>query len=239
MWSFGDPATAEQLAELLRPEEVALDLVLQVGLPVEPDRARDVGLRVQGGVLVDLDDADGVVVEVVLDPVGLDEHVLRVIGHGRRLLAGTGETLSTFGGKARIPLAPSAQQRPDRLPRGLQPRAAIGRVGVEQRERDLVRAVGQAQLVDPAGQDVRTDRAARPRRRRRARSCRSSSRASCAAASRAGRRPAHGRRWPCPAATAAPSRCPARSAACRSRRGRRSSTPRRRPRSPAAAPRCG
>ena len=77
----GDAARAEERAELLRPEEVALDLVLQVGLPVESDRAGDVRLGVERRVLVDLDDADRVVVEVVLDPLGVDEDVLRVVGH--------------------------------------------------------------------------------------------------------------------------------------------------------------
>jgi hypothetical protein len=50
-----DAARAEQFAELPGPEEVALDLVLKILLPVEPDRPGDVGLGVQGGVLVDLD----------------------------------------------------------------------------------------------------------------------------------------------------------------------------------------
>jgi hypothetical protein len=76
-----DAAAAEQLAELGGAEEVALDLVLEVALPVEPDRARDVRLGVEGGVLVDLDDADGVVVQVVFDPLGVDQNVLRVVGH--------------------------------------------------------------------------------------------------------------------------------------------------------------
>ena len=76
-----DPARAEQLTECLRAEEVPLDLVLKVLLPVEADRARDVRHGVQGGVLVDLDDADGVVVEMVLEPLGVDEHVLCVISH--------------------------------------------------------------------------------------------------------------------------------------------------------------
>jgi hypothetical protein len=52
----GDATGAEQLAEGLRPEEVALDLVLEIGLPVEPDRSRDVRLGVQRRVLVDFDD---------------------------------------------------------------------------------------------------------------------------------------------------------------------------------------
>ena len=54
----GDSARAEQLAERLGVEEVALDLVLEVLLPVEADRARDVRFGVERRVLVDLDDAD-------------------------------------------------------------------------------------------------------------------------------------------------------------------------------------
>ena len=77
----GDAAAAEERAELLRPEEVALHLVLEVLLPVEPDRARNVRVGVEGRVLVDLDDADRVVVEVVLEPLRVYEDVLRVVGH--------------------------------------------------------------------------------------------------------------------------------------------------------------
>jgi hypothetical protein len=77
----GDPVGAEELAERLRTEEVTLDLVLQIGLPVEPDRPRNVGLRVEGRVLVDLHDLDARIVEVVLDPLGVDEHVVRVVRH--------------------------------------------------------------------------------------------------------------------------------------------------------------
>ena len=76
-----DPAAAEQLAEVLRAEEVALDLVLEVLLPVEADRAGDVRLGVERRVLVDLDDADRVVAQVVLDPLGVDKDVLGVVGH--------------------------------------------------------------------------------------------------------------------------------------------------------------
>ena len=54
----GDAAAAEQLAERLGGQEVAADGVLEVGLPVEADRAGDVGLGVEGGVLVDLDDPE-------------------------------------------------------------------------------------------------------------------------------------------------------------------------------------
>jgi hypothetical protein len=82
----GDPAAAEELAERLGPEEVALDLVLQVLLPVEADGARDVRVGVERGVLVDLDDPNRVVFQMVLDPLGLDENVLRVVGHSDFLL---------------------------------------------------------------------------------------------------------------------------------------------------------
>jgi hypothetical protein len=41
-----------------------------------------VRVGVEGGVLIDLDDAEVLVVEVLLEPFGLDEHVLCVVGHG-------------------------------------------------------------------------------------------------------------------------------------------------------------
>jgi len=40
-----------------------------------------VRLGVEGRVLVDLDDADRVVVQMLLEPLRLDEHVVRIIGH--------------------------------------------------------------------------------------------------------------------------------------------------------------
>ena len=98
-----DAARAEQLAEVLRPEEVALHLVLEVLLPVEADRARDVRLRVERRVLVHLDDPDRVVVEVVLDPLRVDQNVLRVVGHGY--------LLGAVGVGKRIPLFPTTFSR--------------------------------------------------------------------------------------------------------------------------------
>ena len=80
-----DAAAAEQLAELGRAQEVALDLVLEVLLPVEADRAGDVRLGVEGGVLVDLDDADGLVAQMILDPLRVDQNVIGVFGHGARV----------------------------------------------------------------------------------------------------------------------------------------------------------
>ena len=80
----GDAALGEQRLELLLVDEVAADLVLEVGRPVELDGALDVALVVGGGVLVDLDEDDAVGVEVVLDPLGGDERVLAA--HGGVLL---------------------------------------------------------------------------------------------------------------------------------------------------------
>ena len=65
----------EQLLERLLADEVAAYGVLQVLLPVQLYGTADVALVVRGGVLVDLDQ-DGVrVVELGLDPVGVDEYV--------------------------------------------------------------------------------------------------------------------------------------------------------------------
>src|SRR5882757_247864 len=70
-----DALVRQQLGELLGVDEVALDLVLQLGLPVQPDGARDVAAFVGAGVLVDLDE-DGVRrVEIALGPVSRDQDV--------------------------------------------------------------------------------------------------------------------------------------------------------------------
>ena len=111
----GDPARAEQLAEGLGAEEVALDLVLEVLLPVEADRARDVRLGVERRVLVDLDDADRIVVEVILEPLGVDQYVLRVVSHGQ---SSWGKSLSTLWGLASVAQAPGSPGRVEELANG-------------------------------------------------------------------------------------------------------------------------
>ncbi len=73
-----DPALPEELLELGLLDDVALDRILQVVLPVQLDRAGDVALVVEVGVLVDLGDADAVVVQVLCQPVGADEHVIGI-----------------------------------------------------------------------------------------------------------------------------------------------------------------
>ena len=92
----GDAALGEQRLELRLVDEVAADLVLEVGGPVELDGALDVALVVGGGVLVDLDEDDAVGVEVVLDPLGGDERVLAA--HGGVLLVVVNESWWTGRG---------------------------------------------------------------------------------------------------------------------------------------------
>ena len=67
------PRATEQLPELLLVDEVATHRVLEVFLPVDLDGAPDVAPVVGSGVLVDLDQDDAVVVEMALDPVGVDQ----------------------------------------------------------------------------------------------------------------------------------------------------------------------
>jgi hypothetical protein len=73
-----DPALAEELLEPLLLDEVALDGVLQVLLPVQLHRTGDVSVFVQIRVLVDLRHDDVLVVQVLRQPVRGDEHLLRV-----------------------------------------------------------------------------------------------------------------------------------------------------------------
>jgi hypothetical protein len=62
----GDSVAAEQLAEGLGAEEVTADGVLKILAPIEPDGPWDVGFGVEHRVLIYLDDADALVVEVLL-----------------------------------------------------------------------------------------------------------------------------------------------------------------------------
>ena len=78
-----DAALREQRAEVLAAGDVAADAVGQLAGPVPAHGARDVALLVGGGVDVDLDEADGRIVEVGFRPVGRDEDVvLGVAGNG-------------------------------------------------------------------------------------------------------------------------------------------------------------
>ena len=76
MWSLPIPRSDSNCSNAGLVDEVALHRVLQVELPVEANRAADVALLVRGGVFVDLDEYDARVVEVALDPRGVDEYVI-------------------------------------------------------------------------------------------------------------------------------------------------------------------
>src|SRR5690606_11321763 len=71
----GDALVGQELLEALLVDEVTADRVLQVLGPVDPDGVLDVVLLVGGRVLVHLDDGDAGVVQVLLDPVGVDQDV--------------------------------------------------------------------------------------------------------------------------------------------------------------------
>ena len=78
-----DPAVSHQRLERGLVDEVALQRVLQVVLPVQLGGTGNVALVVEIGVLVDFGDGDPVVCEVLGEPLGGDEHRLRiaVLGH--------------------------------------------------------------------------------------------------------------------------------------------------------------
>jgi hypothetical protein len=88
-----DPARREELAEVLPAGDVAADSIGELAGPVPADRARDVALVVGGGVDVDLDEADGRVVEVGPGPVGVDQDVGGVSGNGHGTLLVSGRSV--------------------------------------------------------------------------------------------------------------------------------------------------
>ena len=145
----GDAPLGQQRLELLLVDEVAADLVLQVGLPVELDRALDVALVVGRGVLVDLDQDDAGGVEVVLHPLGGDERV--VAGHVWCLSVGgdDGYVASASGGAGRDPTDEqvhlAAQAEPED---GVEQRGHQGEAGGDQAEQ--VRGRRRSRPVRPA-----------------------------------------------------------------------------------------
>jgi len=72
----GDALGGQELLELLLGRDVATHRVLQLGGPVDLHGAGEVAAVVGGGVLVDLDEDDAFRAEILLGPVGGDEHVL-------------------------------------------------------------------------------------------------------------------------------------------------------------------
>jgi hypothetical protein len=70
-----DALLREQPGEALAVEVVAGDLVVQLGVPVDLDRPRDVAGFVEEDVLVGLHHHEIGVVEVVLEPVARHQHL--------------------------------------------------------------------------------------------------------------------------------------------------------------------
>ena len=114
--SLATPRDGQQRLELRLVDEVAAYLVLEVGGPVELDRALDVALVVGGGVLVDLDEDDLRVIEMVLHPLGGDE--CGVAAHGAYLSRAPGPGAGSGGGwlSGRWPAAGSVQLAPQAQP---------------------------------------------------------------------------------------------------------------------------
>jgi hypothetical protein len=75
-----DALVGQELLEALLVDEVTADRVLKVLGPVDPDGVADVVLLVGGRVLVHLDDRDGRVVQVLLEPIGVDQDVAAAHG---------------------------------------------------------------------------------------------------------------------------------------------------------------
>ena len=71
------PLAAQSSAKLFGVEVVAGHLVVQLGVPVDLDRAGDVAGVVEQHVLVGLDDDEALVAEVLGQPLGGDQ-ALRV-----------------------------------------------------------------------------------------------------------------------------------------------------------------
>jgi len=65
---------AQELLESCFASNIAADLVLELGLPIEPDRPTNVAGVVLLGINVDFDELDSRSAEILLDPIGLHEN---------------------------------------------------------------------------------------------------------------------------------------------------------------------
>jgi hypothetical protein len=70
-----------ELGEVLSRQEVALQSILEILLPVDPDRAGDVAAVVGGRVLIDLEQLQVRIFEVLSQPTGLYQHIVGVPAH--------------------------------------------------------------------------------------------------------------------------------------------------------------
>ncbi|COV96716.1 Uncharacterised protein [Mycobacterium tuberculosis] len=71
----GDATLGQQLGELLGVDEVTFDRILQVGAPVQLDRAGNMVTVICTGVLVHFDENDLRRVQIALSPVGGDQDI--------------------------------------------------------------------------------------------------------------------------------------------------------------------
>ena len=76
-----DALLRQKPLQLLLIEQIADRVLLKVGLPVQTDRPGNVALLVRARVDVDLEHPDVLVLRVLCQPIGLDEHVVCVIRH--------------------------------------------------------------------------------------------------------------------------------------------------------------
>src|SRR5712664_1557335 len=79
---IGNAGSAEKLLKRGLVDQIAADVVLELGLPVPADSAGDVALIVGGGVHVDFDEAEIGGVQVLSDPIrGNENFGVFVVGH--------------------------------------------------------------------------------------------------------------------------------------------------------------
>ena len=77
------PLLAQRAAKCVFVDVVAVQLILQVGVPVDPHGAGDVSLLIEQNVFVRFDDADVRIVFVLVDPSGADQDFgMGVFWHG-------------------------------------------------------------------------------------------------------------------------------------------------------------
>src|SRR5262249_20861239 len=78
---------ADELFERFLADDVAIDLILELGLPIEADRSLDVAGVVCLRIDIDLYDFDPRLAEILFDPVCIDQNLWMYIARHRVLLS--------------------------------------------------------------------------------------------------------------------------------------------------------
>ena len=82
--TWRNPGAADKLFEILRADDVAANLILELCLPVETDGAREVSRLIGFRIYVNFDEFDTGLAKILLDPVCIYEDIgIRVISHIR------------------------------------------------------------------------------------------------------------------------------------------------------------